>query len=393
MDKKICVIGLGYIGLPTAVLLANNSYKVYGFDIVQKTVDTINKGQAHIAEPKLDELVKKAVKSKMLIASTKPKEADIFIIAVPTPFKREEEPKPDISYIISALKNIKPYLKKDNLIILESTSPVGTTDKIANILKDVKGIKIAYCPERVLPGNIIYELIHNDRIVGGIDEDSTNTAYEFYKNFVKGEVLKTNAKTAELAKLTENSYRDVNIAFANELSLISDKLGINVRELIKLCNRHPRVNILNPSSGVGGHCIAVDPWFIISSVKNEARLIKKAREVNDYKPLWIVEKIKNKVSSFKGGNPKIACMGLSFKADIDDLRESPALFITNTLIKEGLDIFAVEPNIKEYKNFKITTYKEAIEKCDIIVFLVAHKEFKNLDLGDKEVLDFCGLSN
>ena len=396
IKKKICVIGLGYIGLPTASLLANRGYQIHGVDVVQSTVDIINRGEIHIIEPVLDTFVRSAVNSGHLVADIKPVEADIFIIAVPTPFHKGFIP--NIDFVISATKSIAPYLKDDNIIILESTSPVGTTNKIEEVLKeegvDISKIYISYCPERVLPGQIMRELVENDRIVGGLTPQATEKTVKFYKTFVKGEVLSTDAKTAEMAKLTENSFRDVNIAFANELSILCDRFNIDVWELISLTNRHPRVNILKPSAGVGGHCIAVDPWFIVHAGGGDAKIIRTAREVNNYKTQWVIEKIKNEALLFEKENnkeAKIACMGLAFKPNIDDLRESPSLYITQHLIADGLKILAVEPNIKLYNEFNIVKYHEAIKEADIIIFLVAHKEFKELKIDNKKIIDFCGV--
>ncbi len=397
MKKKICVMGLGYIGLPTASLLANRGYQIHGVDVVKSTVDTINRGEIHIVEPVLDTFVRSAVNSGYLVADIKPIEADIFIIAVPTPFYKGFIP--NIDFVLDATRAIAPYLKNGNIVILESTSPVGTTNKIENILKeegvDTTKIYIAHCPERVLPGQIMRELVENDRIVGGLTPKATEKTVEFYKTFVKGEVLSTNAKTAEMAKLTENSFRDVNIAFANELSILCDKFNIDVWELISLTNRHPRVNILKPSAGVGGHCIAVDPWFIVHAGEGDAKIIKRAREVNLYKTQWVIEKIKNKALVFEkesGKEAKIACMGLAFKPNIDDLRESPALYVTRELIESGLNILAVEPNIKSFNEFNIVKYDKAIKEADIIIFLVAHREFEDIKIDNsKKVIDFCGV--
>ncbi|UFH59222.1 UDP-N-acetyl-D-mannosamine dehydrogenase [Sulfurovum mangrovi] len=405
-DKKICVVGLGYIGLPTAALLANRSYYVHGVDVVQSTVDTINRGEIHIVEPELDTFVKAAVNSGKLKADLKPTEADIFIIAVPTPF--HDGYVPNIDYVVSATKSIAPYVKEGNIVILESTSPVGTTDKVAEVLAengiDTNKVHVAHCPERVLPGHIMRELVENDRIVGGITPEATEATAEFYKTFVDGEVLETNAKTAEMAKLTENSFRDTNIAFANELSILCDKFDIDVWELIALANRHPRVNILQPGAGVGGHCIAVDPWFIVHAGGEDAKMIRTAREVNTYKTEWAIEKIKNAALAFEnehGRKAKIACMGLAFKPDIDDLRESPALYIAKRLTAELENVICVEPNIPlDYftnhesqvtNHLKLVEYQEAVEKADVVTFLVAHKEFKNLEIETD--LDFCGVLN
>jgi len=392
--NKICVLGLGYIGLPTAALLANKGYDIQGVDIDQRTVDIINRGGIHIVEPELDTFVKAAVNSGRLKADIKPSLADVFIIAVPTPF--HEGFVPNIDYVCAATLSIVPYIRPGNLVILESTSPVGTTDKISELLAengvDIATIHIAYCPERVLPGKIMKELVENDRIVGGLTNQATHITANFYRDFVQGGVLETDARTAEMAKLTENSYRDTNIAFANELSILCDKFDIDVWELIRLANRHPRVNILQPSAGVGGHCIAIDPWFIVHKGGQDAKLIRTAREVNTYKTQWTLEKIKNTALAFEKDRPtkaKVACMGLAFKPDIDDLRESPALLITQSLVDEGIDVLAVEPNIKFYDGLTLVNYQDAIREADIVVFLVAHKEFRGLKVMN--ALDFCGV--
>ena len=398
-DLKVVMMGLGYIGLPTAALIASRGIKVLGVDVNQSIVDTINEGRIHIVEPSLDGLVKNVVSRGLLVASPKPEKADVYLIAVPTPFKGDYEP--DLKYVEEATRMIIPNLNQGNLFIIESTSPVGTTNKMANIifkerpeLKDK--ISIAYCPERVLPGKVIYELENNDRVIGGLDENSTSDAKNFYRYFVKGNLHSTNAKTAEMCKLVENSSRDVSIAFANELSIICDKAGINVWDLINLANKHPRVNILMPSSGVGGHCIAVDPWFIVSDFKKEAVIIKNAREINNYKTDWVIEKIKSTALQFeldKNRKPLIALMGLAFKPDIDDLRESPALLVADTLLNSGkFDLLLVEPNLEESENYTLTDYKKINKKVDIFVYLVAHKQFKSL-IFDGIVLDFCGVKN
>jgi len=398
--EKVTVIGLGYIGLPTAALLAQNGVMVQGVDINQEVVDTVNRGEIHIKEPELAQIVKDAVADNKLQALTEPVEADVYLIVVPTPFKDKNEP--DISFVQSATEALIPLLKEDDLFIIESTSPVGTTEKITEQIyakrPELRGkIHMAYCPERVLPGNIMYELVHNDRVVGGIDEKSTREAVSFYQRFVEGEIHQTNARTAEMCKLVENSSRDVQIAFANELSLICDKAGIDVWELIGLANKHPRVNILNPGAGVGGHCIAVDPYFILSDFPLESQLIGKAREINNYKAFWVAEKIKTARLEYEvehGKRPKLALMGLAFKPDIDDLRESPAKYIVQKVIQDSHndEIYVVEPNIESHRVFKLTGYREAIEKADIIAFLVAHSEFNNLKIPpEKIVLDFCGV--
>lgn len=393
---KVVIMGLGYIGLPTAALIASKNIQVHGVDVNQDVINIINKGEVHIVEPDLEGLVKYVVSKNLLKAYSIPDKADVFLIAVPTPFKNNHEP--DLSYVESAVKMISSYLEEENLVILESTCPVGTTEKIKEMIyserNDLKEkLYIAYCPERVLPGRVLYELENNDRVIGGIDSKSADKAVEFYSLFVKGALHKTDAKTAEMCKLVENSYRDVNIAFANELSIICEKAKIDVYELIKLANRHPRVNILRPGAGVGGHCIAVDPWFLVHDFPEESRLIRTAREINDYKPRWVLDKIRKEINNFTNKNnraPVIACLGLSFKPDIDDLRESPALFITETLISEGYKILPVEPHLNEYKKFKLYSYKEAIEKADIIVLLVGHTIFKNINFKNKIILDFVG---
>jgi len=406
----ISVIGLGYIGLPTAAIIASRGIDVIGVDISEHAVNTINQGEIHIVEPDLDIVVKSTVQMGKLRATTKAEPAEVFMIAVPTPFKGDYEP--DLSYIESASKMIAPVLKKGNIIILESTSPVGTTEKIAQWLSEARpdltfpqqagenaDIQVAYCPERVLPGYVLQELVSNDRVVGGMTSYCAKRAKEVYEIFVRGDCLITNSRTAEMAKLTENSFRDVNIAFANELSFICDKLKINVWELIKLSNRHPRVNILNPGPGVGGHCIAVDPWFIVSATPKEAKLIRAAREINDSKPLYVIDQIKEAADQFK--KPIIACLGISFKADIDDLRESPALEITKMLSESNIgEILVVEPNIKALpKNLtgtgiKLVTIEEAFKQSNTIAILVDHKEFKNIphdEFNTKAVIDTRGL--
>ncbi len=390
---------MGYIGLPTSALIAHNNIQVHGVDINPSVVETINKGKIHISEPDLAEVVAKTVDKGMLTAGTSSQESDVFLIVVPTPFKEKNEP--DTSFVKAATQGIIPLLKEGDLYIIESTSPVGTTERMAEIifrerpeLKDK--IAIAYCPERVLPGNIMYELVHNDRVIGGINEFSTEKAKAFYSLFVKGELHTTNARTAEMCKLTENSSRDVQIAFANELSLICNKAGIDVWELINLANKHPRVNILRPGCGVGGHCIAVDPYFITSDFPMESQIIGKAREINNYKSFWCAEQILKAKHEFRlqhGRPPAIALMGLAFKPNIDDLRESPAQYIVQRVLQEAQDeeYYIVEPNIKEHQVYKLTPYKEAVEKADIVAFLVGHEEFKEIKKENVCVLDFAGI--
>lgn len=400
--KSVCVIGLGYIGLPTAALVSKSGFLVKGVDINPDIVNTINQGQTHIIEPSLCELVSKQVKKGYLRAYTEPQEADVFMICVPTPFTRHEGIlDPNIEFVKQAAKSIAEVIKDGDLVLLESTSPLGTTEVIYDILLKCLGhsnFNIAYCPERVLPGNILHEFIHNDRIVGGINEESAQIASNFYKEFIKGEIIQTTAKTAELCKLVENSFRDVNIAFANELSLICDNNNVDIWELISLANRHPRVNILNPGPGVGGHCIAVDPWFIVSSNPKDAILIKTSRLINENKPHWVINKIKLHIDRFKkrtSRDPNVICFGLSFKPDIDDLRESPSLKIVKDLSASMKNIFAVEPNINNYEGIKMLSIDQGINKGDIFIFLVKHKEFLNPGfisrLKSKEILDFCGV--
>ncbi|WP_339698153.1 UDP-N-acetyl-D-mannosamine dehydrogenase [uncultured Marixanthomonas sp.] len=402
MENKVTTIGLGYIGLPTSALIADNKIPVHGVDLNQKVVETINKGKIHIVEPDLDAVVAKAVENSYLKADITPIEADTYLIVVPTPFKGNHEP--DISYVEAATNGILPLLKEGDLYIIESTSPVGTTEKMRDLIYTKRPeltnkIHIAYCPERVLPGNVMHELVHNDRVIGGVDKNSTLKAIDFYKQFVKGELHETNARTAEMCKLTENSSRDVQIAFANELSLICNKADINVWELIKLANKHPRVNILQPGCGVGGHCIAVDPYFIVSEFPLESQIIGKAREINNYKSFWVAEQVKKAKQDFhikNGRKPSVALMGLAFKPNIDDLRESPAKYIVQKVLQDARDenYYIVEPNIEDHQVFKLTDYKEAVQKADIVVLLVSHTEFKNLSFKeDQIVLDFCGVRN
>ncbi|MFS2197292.1 UDP-N-acetyl-D-mannosamine dehydrogenase [Pseudomonas sp. Pseusp3] len=410
--KTISVVGLGYIGLPTAAVFASRKKQVIGVDVNQNAVDIINRGQIHIVEPDLDMVVHAAVTEGYLRASTRPEPADAFLIAVPTPFKGDHEP--DLSYIESASKSIAPVLKKGDLVILESTSPVGATEQMAAWLAEARpdlsfpqthgessDIRIAHCPERVLPGHVLHELVQNDRVIGGMTPKCSALAISLYKIFVQGECIVTNARTAEMCKLTENSFRDVNIAFANELSMICDKLDISVWELIRLANRHPRVNILQPGPGVGGHCIAVDPWFIVSKTPEQAHLIRSAREVNDSKPQWVIDKVKQAVTQFLQANPEktarevtIACFGLAFKPDIDDLRESPALAITQQIseIHTGR-VLAVEPNISELPSklagkLNFADIETALSETDVLVLLVDHKEFKEIPIAKIEKLAF-----
>lgn len=397
---KACFMGLGYIGLPTAIIAAKHGIKVTGVDINPKVVEMTNQGKLHIIEPGLEEILQEVVKSGALKASTTPEVSEAYFMVVPTPFKGNHEP--DISYVEAATRAVLPLLKEGDLYVIESTSPIGTTEKMQRLifserpeLKDK--IYIAYCPERVLPGNVIYELVHNDRVIGGINPQSTREAIKFYSQFVQGTLHSTNSKTAEMCKLTENSSRDVQIAFANELSLICDKAGINVWELINLANKHPRVNILQPGCGVGGHCIAVDPYFITAEFPIESQIIAKAREINNYKSFWCAEKVQNEMLKFELEHhckPIVAMMGLAFKPNIDDLRESPAKYIVTKVMQScnNANILVVEPNVKNHNVFKLTDYNEAYDKADIVVFLTAHDSFKSLPRCEyKIVLDFCGI--
>jgi len=420
---KIVVMGLGYIGLPTASILATKGHQVVGVDVNENAVRTINAGKIHIVERDLDVLVRSAVNSGNLKATLTPEEGDVFILAVPTPFKVEEGQRksPDLQYVERATRAIIPFLREGNLLILESTSPVGTTEKIKEIIADARPdlvsrkdntmgapkLYIAHCPERVLPGHIIRELVDNDRIIGGVDKASAEKARDLYRSFCNGNMFLTDSRTAELAKLTENAFRDVNIAFANELSLICDRLGINVWELIELANKHPRVKILQPGPGVGGHCIAVDPWFIVAAAPEETKLMRTAREVNDSKPRWVIDKVQQAVQTlcndnakFKTHNlsmlPTIGCLGLAFKANIDDLRESPALEITRELIASGIGrVMPCEPNISgEFREFPLYDLAQVLKESDILLVLVDHREFKDIDrvlLNDKIVIDTRGL--
>ena len=397
---KSCFMGLGYIGLPTSIIAAKHGIQIVGVDINEQVVEKTNAGELHIIEPGLGNLLREVIDSGMLHASTTPEVSDAYFIVVPTPFKGNHEP--DVSYVEAATRAVIPFLKQGDLFVIESTSPVGTTELMMKIiygerpeLKDK--IYIAYCPERVLPGNVIYELIHNDRVIGGVNPESTEKAIEFYSQFVQGTLHKTNARTAEMCKLTENSSRDVQIAFANELSIICDKADINVWELISLANKHPRVNILQPGCGVGGHCIAVDPYFITADFPAESKLIATSREINNYKSFWCVEKVKNAILQFELNHhrkPVVAMMGLAFKPNIDDLRESPAKYIVSRVL-QGCDntrILVVEPNLKEHQVFKLTSCREAYEQADIVAFLVAHDPFKTLPYdANKVILDFCGI--
>ena len=393
-------MGLGYIGLPTAIISAKHGVDVVGVDINPRVVNVTNQGKLHIIEPGMEEMLQEVLEAGKFKAYIEPLLSDAYFIVVPTPFKGDHEP--DISYVEAATRMVVPLLKDGDLYVIESTSPIGTTEKMTELIFSLRPelrdkVYIAYCPERVLPGNVIYELVHNDRVIGGINPESTNKAIEFYSQFVKGDLHKTNCRTAEMCKLTENSSRDVQIAFANELSLICDKAGINVWELIELANKHPRVNILQPGCGVGGHCIAVDPYFITAVYPTESKLIAAARGINNYKSLWCAEKVKTTILEFELQNrrePVVAMMGLAFKPNIDDLRESPSKNIVSRVIQicNNADILIVEPNVKEHSQFKLTDYRDAYDKADIVVMLTAHDQFKSLPYDEsKVILDFCGV--
>ncbi len=411
----VSIIGLGYIGLPTAAVLASRGVNVIGVDVNSEIVATINEGRIHIVEPELDVLVHGAVHAGKLRAYTKPQKAQAFLIAVPTPITSDH--KPDMTYVEKATRSIAPVLEKGNLVVLESTSPVGSTEMMARWLSEERpdltfpqqageaaDVNIAYCPERVLPGAVVHELVRNDRVIGGMTSRCAGRARDLYRVFVQGDCLISDAKTAEMTKLTENAFRDVNIAFANELSLICDKIGIDVWDLISLANRHPRVNILRPGPGVGGHCIAIDPWFIVASAPEQARLIRQSREVNDHKPEWVIGKVHEAIASLKRtkGSVSVACLGVAFKANIDDLRESPSLDIAKSLAEDrGTQILVVEPYIKQLPdvlnsraNVKLLALPEALDKADIVVLLVDHDDFRGIDahaLKGKVVIDTRGM--
>ena len=397
-----CIIGLGYIGLPTAVVLARAGHRVIGVDVNAQVVATVNGGRIHIVEPDLDQAVAAAVACGALSAQLTPAPADVFLIAVPTPFRSGADgiPQPNIDYVLAAARAIAPVLRPGNLVLLESTSPVGTTEQVAHVIAEASGLgieqlHIAYCPERVLPGRILQELISNDRVIGGLTPAAAEAGKAFYSTFCQGALLTTTARTAELVKLTENSFRDVNVAFANELSMVCDRLGINVRELIRLANHHPRVNVLQPGCGVGGHCIAVDPWFIAAEAPDCTPLIQTARRVNDGKSCWVIEQVQARAAALedKLGRPaRIGCLGLAFKPDVDDLRESPALHITTELLVAGLEVLACEPNLQDHPTIKLHNLEQVLADADLLVFLVAHTLFRKLDLNGRNVFDLCGVT-
>jgi UDP-N-acetyl-D-mannosaminuronic acid dehydrogenase len=403
-DRAICVVGLGYIGLPTAALLASAGHQVLGVDVTASVVETINRGDIHIVEPDLDAYVRSTVQSGRLRAALRPEVSDVYLLCVPTPFKHGEgegDPEPDISYVLAAARSVAPLIKPGDLVILESTSPVGTTERVAGVLAehgvDLSSVHVAYCPERVLPGRIMIELVDNARVIGGLSPESAREVATFYRGFVRGDVLETDARTAEMCKLVENAYRDVNIAFANELSLLCATLDINVWSLIGLANRHPRVNILQPGVGVGGHCIAVDPWFIVASDPANAQVIRTARLVNNGKTDWVIRELKDAAVAFEkaeGRKPRLACLGLAFKPDIDDLRESPALAVTLALANEGVEVIAVEPNIADHALLTVTPLDRALDEADIVAVFVRHREFTATVTAERlrvaGARDYCG---
>ena len=403
MTIACCVLGLGYIGLPTAAVLASAGHHVFGVDVNVEVVETVNNGQIHIEEPDLQHAVADAVSSGSLIAQLNPVPADAFLIAVPTPLRSGDAgiPQPDIDFVLSAARAISPVLRPGNLVLLESTSPVGTTEQVAQLIEELSGLNtdqldIAYCPERVLPGRILQELVSNDRVIGGLTPQAADAGKAFFATFCQGELLTTTARTAEMVKLTENSFRDVNIAFANELSLVCDHLNINTRELIRLANHHPRVNVLQPGCGVGGHCIAVDPWFIAAASPHCTPLIQTSRNVNDRKSQWVIEQVQARASSLEvqlGRSVRIGCLGLAFKPDVDDLRESPALHITTELLVAGLEVLACEPNLHNHSTIKLHSLEKVLADADLLVFLVAHSPFRSLDLTGRSVFDLCGVTD
>ncbi len=399
--KSCCVVGLGYIGLPTAAVIAKSNISISGYDINKTRVELINKGLIDFKEPGLENLLKELIEFNKFKAYKELVPSDIYIIAVPTPLLNSESgiPKPDISYVLGAAEEIAKKIKEDDLVIIESTCPVGTTKKIATLISNISGINknllnFAYCPERAIPGNTLKELVNNDRVVGGFNKRATSITKEFYRNFSKGKILETNSQTAELIKLTENAYRDVNIAFANEMSIICDDLDVDVFELIKLANRHPRVDILKPGCGVGGHCISIDPWFIASHLPSQTLLIQTSRNVNNKKTEWSISKILKSIKDFEKNNyncPQVGCLGLTYKPDIDDIRESPAIRIVNYLSNNYSKILISDPYVDYLKGFDLISYKDVIKESDIIVILVAHKEFKNCDYMGKPIIDLCGI--
>jgi UDP-N-acetyl-D-mannosaminuronic acid dehydrogenase len=400
--SSCCLIGLGYIGLPTAAVLAKAGHQVTGVDVNAQVVDTVNRGEIHIVEPDLAEAVAAAVASGALRAQLTPEPAEVFLIAVPTPCRSGSDglPRPNIDHVLAAARAIAPVLRPGNLVLIESTSPVGTTELVAAAITEVAGLgpeqlHIAYCPERVLPGRILQELISNDRVIGGLTPEAAEAGRAFYASFCRGQLLTTTARTAELVKLTENAYRDVNIAFANELSLVCDQLAINVRELIALANHHPRVQVLQPGCGVGGHCIAVDPWFIAAAAPAITPLIQTARRVNDAKSAWVIEQVQARAAVLEeqlGRPSRIGCLGLAFKPDVDDLRESPALLITTELLVAGLEVLACEPYLHDHPTIKLYALEHVLAQADLLVFLVAHTPFRKLDLKGRSVFDLCGVT-